>query len=133
MSKSRTKNSRKNRVMKESSAHRKATLDRKRRDPAFRNHERKSREEVTLAVDYITLVVDGENAEDYLKTDASQEIINRMGGIPELHAFLYMLDALKDDWEERLDAKGLLLISAISPDGIEFVLQNEDEKNQAIG
>lgn len=115
----------------ETANHRKAQIARKRRDPAFRKHEQKSREEVTLAIDYLTIIVDGENPETLLAN--SQETLGRMGGLEGLNEFLDYLEALKDDWRDRISDEGYLLLSAISPEGIDFALQNEEDKMNSIG
>lgn len=118
--------SRKGKVRKITASDRRAQLTVKRRNPAFRKHENKSKEEVTLAIDYITLLAQGEDPRPLI--NESEELITRMGGLQGVHEFLYMLEALKDDWEEKLDSDGLLLLSAITPQGVEFALQNEDDK-----
>lgn len=115
----------------ETATHRKAQIARKRRNPAFRKHEKKSRDEVTLAVDYLTMVVNDENPANLLEN--SQETLQRMGGLEGLNEFLDYLEALKDDWRERVSEDGYLTLSAISPEGIDFALQNEEDKINSIG
>lgn len=122
---------RKNVPMKETAAHRKAKLHLKRRDPSFRKHENKSREEVTFAVDYMTKTMNGEDRTELLEANAVA--LERMGGLEGLHEFLFFLDGLKEDWEDRLDEEGLLTVSAMSPEGIDFALQNEEDQAEAIG
>lgn len=122
--------SRKDKVRKVTAAGRRAQLDMKRRNPAFRKHENRSKHEVTLAVEYLTLSVNGEDPKPLL--DASGELLEGMGGLDGVHEFLYMLDGLNEDWEDRLDAEGYLTVRAISPQGIDFALQNEEDKEKAI-
>lgn len=122
---------RKNKVRKITASDRRAQLAIKRRNPAFRKHENRSKAEVTLAVDYLTTLVDGEDPRPLLKE--SEELIEGMGGLQGVHEFLFMLDGLNEDWEERLDEDGLLTLRAISPQGIDFALQNEEDKARAIG
>lgn len=117
--------------MRETAAHRKAKLHQKRRNPEFKKHENRSREEVTLAVEYMTKTMNGEDCVPFL--DENKDAVDRMGGIQGVNEFLYFLDALKDDWEDRLDDQGLLTVSALSPDGIDFAMQNEEDQAQAIG
>lgn len=123
--------SRKNKVRKITASDRRAQLTIKRRNPAFRKHENRSKAEVTLAVDYLTTLVDGEDPRPLL--EESEELIEGMGGLQGVHEFLFMLDGLNEDWEERLDEDGLLTLRAISPQGIDFALQNEEDKARAIG
>ena len=122
---------RKGAKMKETAAHRQARITQKRRNPAFRKHEQKSREEVTVAVEYMTLTMNEENREGFL--EENQETVSRMGGLQGLHEFLFFLDALKEDWENRLDEHGLLTVTALSPEGIDFAMQNEEDRLKAIG
>lgn len=122
---------RKGAYFKETATHCKAQIARKRRDPAFRKHENQSRDEVTLAVDYLTLIVNTEDPTNLLEN--SQEVLARMGGLEGLNEFLDYLEALKADWRERLSDEGYILLSAVSPEGIDFALQNEEDKLESIG
>lgn len=124
------KKSRKGKVMKQTATKRKAQIDMKRRNPQFRKHEQKSRSEVTTAISYMTTIVNGEDPNQNLQENS--EIVESMGGIEGVHEFLFFLDALKDDWEERLDSEGFLTVGAISPDGIDFALQNEEYQEKSI-
>lgn len=130
---SKTKKSRKGKVMKETAAHRKAKLHLKRRNPVFRQHENKSREEVTVAIDYMTHTMNNEYDERRALVENNQHPIEGMGGVEGMHEFLYFLDAVKEDWAERLDAEGFLLPSALTAEGIDFAMQNEEDKASAIG
>jgi hypothetical protein len=123
--------SRKNKVRKITASDQRAQLAIKRRNPAFRKHENRSKAEVTLAVDYLTVLVDGEDPRPLL--EKSEELIEGMGGLQGVHEFLFMLDGLNEDWEDRLDEEGILTLRAISPQGIDFALQNEEDKARAIG
>lgn len=122
---------RKGAYMKETMAHRKAQIHRKRRNPEFRKHEKKSRDEVTLATSYLTNIVHERNNDELFAK--YEETLERMGGIEGIHEYLVFLDALKPDWEDRLEDNGLLSLSAISADGIDFALQNEEDQQKAIG
>lgn len=122
---------RKNKVRKVTASDRRAQLALKRRNPAFRKHEKESKKEVTLAIDYLTLVVDGEDPKEFLEENSA--VVESMDGLQGVHDFLYLLEGLKDDWADRLDENGILTISAISPQGIDFALQNEEDKAKAIG
>ena len=159
MSKKRTKNSRKGKVMKETPGHRRAMLARKRRDPAFREHEKRTRAETILATDYLAAIVHEEDLDeffatndrlvtlegmavnddmaeainDHRKKDDEREAATAKTGLEELHEFLYgLLDALKDDYADRLDEKGYLTLSALTPDAIEFVFLDDEDKEKAI-
>ena len=82
-------------------------------------------------MEYLTHVVDGEDPRPLI--EKSGELVEGMGGLEGVHEFLYMLDGLKDDWESRLDADGFITLSAISAQGVDFALQNEEDKAKAIG
>lgn len=122
--------SRKNKVRKVTASDRRAQIHMKRRNPAFRTHENRSREEVELAIEYLTLTVNEEDRTDLLAS--GEEVLERLGGLAGLHEFLDMLDGLHEDYEEKLDANGWLTVRAISPEGIDFALQNEEDKMKAI-
>lgn len=122
--------SRKGKVRKITASDRRAQLTIKRRNPAFRKHENKSKEEVTLVIDYITLLAQGEDPRPLLATN--DELVERMDGLQGVHEFLYMLEGLKDDWEDRLEDDGILKLSALSTQGVEFALQNEEDKAKYI-
>lgn len=123
---SQAKKSRKGKVMKETAAHRKAQLHKKRQNPTFRKHENKSKEEVTFAITYMTKTMNEEPRENLLKENA--DILVRMGGLEGLHEFLFFLEALKDDWQTRINDQGLLRSNSLSPSGIDFALQNEEDQ-----
>lgn len=130
---SKIKKSRKGKVMKETAAHRKAKLHLKRRNPVFRKHEDMSRKEVTVSVEYMTHVMNNDNEERDNLLENNAETIESMGGIEGVHEFLDMLEALKEDWKERLNTEGFLTVSALSAEGIDFAMQNEEDKLDAIG
>ncbi|MBC9705747.1 MAG: hypothetical protein H9W81_12420 [Enterococcus sp.] len=122
--------SRKNKVRKVKASDRKAQIHMRRRNPSFRNHEKRSREEVELAIEYLTLTVNDEDRAELLTNHA--DTLERMGGIEGIHEFLDMLDGLQDNYTEKLDDNGWLTVRAISPEGIDFALQNEEDKAKAI-
>lgn len=130
---SKIKKSRKGKVMKETAAHRKAKLHLKRRNPVFRKHEGESRKEVTLAVEYMTHTMNDDQESRKAILEDNVETIESMGGIEGVHEFLDMLEALKEDWRDRLDGEGFLTVSALSSEGIDFAMQNEEDKAEAIG
>lgn len=121
---------RKNKVRKINASDRKAQIHMRRRNPAFRNHENRSREEVELAIEYLTLTVNDEDRSSLLAGQA--EVLERLGGLEGLHEFLDMLDGLQDDYRDKLDVNGWLTVRAVSPEGIDFALQNEEDKAAAI-
>lgn len=122
--------SRKNKVRTIKASDRKAQIHMKRRHPAFRNHEKRSREEVELAIEYLTLTVNEQDRSHLLAS--SPDTLERLGGVEGLHEFLDMLDGLQDDYREKLDDRGWLTVRAVSPEGIDFALQNEEDKAKAI-
>lgn len=122
--------SRKNKVRKITASDRRAQIHMKRRNPQFRNHEKQSREEVELAVEYLTLTVNGEDQKPLLTKN--QSVLDRMDGLNGLHDFLDALDGLVEGYEEKLDAEGYLTVRCVSPEGIDFALQNEEDKAKAI-
>ncbi len=127
---SKIKKSRKGKSMKETAAHRKAQLHLKRRNPVFRKHENKSKEEVTFAITYMTKTMNEEPRQELLEENS--DILERMGDLEGLHEFLFFLEALKDDWDDRLDEDGLITVGSLSPSGIDFALQNEEDQMKHI-
>lgn len=121
---------RKNKVRKIKASDRRAQIHMNRRNPSFRNHEKKSREETELAIEYLTLTVNEEDRSELL--ESRREVLERMGGVEGVHEFLDMLDGLHEDYMDKLDENGLLTVRGVSPDGIDFALQNEEDKMRAI-
>lgn len=89
--------------------------------------QKRDQEELELALGYLCATRRGQDPLPLLMERPS--VLARLGGIEGLHGYLWAMGALEDDWDELLDASGLITIEAVSEEGSMLVhIEHEDHE-----
>ena len=100
-----------------------------RQNPAFLKAEREQTLRAEIGIEYISLVLKGQDAKGHLEAHA--ENVEHLGGLKGMHDFLEAFELLSWDYEDHFDDDGLLKPEGVNTAGREFVEQNDKDKANA--